>query len=127
MNQLAPLLANALPDRGDCHRQTGGVTFPLAPDTQMILHCAVHTPQGNLGPATRQTGDLLQITKYRVAADATAHWFPQVSELLEAKSAPRAAPQERAAPRFTVRIMTVTWVGGAMGIRTPDLLHAMKR
>jgi len=29
------------------HRQRDD--FPLAPDTQMILHCAVHTPPGNPG------------------------------------------------------------------------------
>jgi hypothetical protein len=37
----------------------------------------------------RQTGDLLQITKYRVAANAAAHRFLQVSELLKAEPAPR--------------------------------------
>ena len=37
----------------------------------------------------RQTGDLLQITKYRVAANAAAHRFPQVRELLKAEPAPR--------------------------------------
>ena len=56
---------------------------------QMILRCAVHTPPGNPGPAGRQTGDLLQITKYRVAREVAAHRFPQVSELLKAESAPR--------------------------------------
>ena len=50
----------------------------------MILDWAVHTPPGNLAPAAHQTGDLLQITKYRVARDAAAHRFPQVSELIKA-------------------------------------------
>jgi hypothetical protein len=36
-----------------------------------------------------QTGDLLQITKYRVARDAADHRFPQVSELIKAEPAPR--------------------------------------
>src|ERR1039457_2725900 len=40
------------------------------------------------GPAGRQTGDLLQITKYRVARNAAAHRFPQVSELIKAELAP---------------------------------------
>jgi hypothetical protein len=61
---------------------------PLA-DTQMILHRAVHTPPGNPGPATLQTSDLLQIAKYRAAMQSAAHRFPQVSELLKAKTAPR--------------------------------------
>ena len=60
----------------------------------MILHCAVHTLPGNPGPATRQTSDLLQITKYRVATEAAANRFPQVSELLKAEPAPRIAPQD---------------------------------
>jgi hypothetical protein len=77
--------ANALLDRGDRHRDDS----PLAPDTQMILHCAVHTPRGIPGPATLQTSDLLQITKYRFSTQAAAHRFPQVSELSEAKPAPR--------------------------------------
>jgi hypothetical protein len=46
-------------------------------------------PPGNPGPAGRQTGDLLQITKYRVATQAAAHRFLQVSELIKAESAPR--------------------------------------
>ena len=71
----------------------------------------------------RQTGDLLQITKYGVAANAAAHRFLQVSELLKAGAAPSIAPQRRPAHRFSVRIIFLTWV--AMGIRTPDLLHAM--
>ena len=39
--------------------------------------------------ATRQTSDLLQITKYHVAMEAAAHRFLQVSELLKAEPAPR--------------------------------------
>jgi hypothetical protein len=55
----------------------------------MILHCPVPMLQGNLVPAARQTGDLLQITKYRVTKDAAAHRFPQVSELIKLSLPPR--------------------------------------
>jgi hypothetical protein len=55
---LADELANALLDRRDRHRHTGSVLPPVSTHTQMILHCAVHTPPGNLGPAARQTSDL---------------------------------------------------------------------
>jgi hypothetical protein len=48
---------------------------------QMILPGPVRTPRDDPRPSMRQAGDLLQITKYRVAMDAAAHRFPQVSEL----------------------------------------------
>jgi len=44
---------------------------------------------GEPSPAMRRTSDLLQITKYRVAAEAAAHRFPQVGEVLKARPAPR--------------------------------------
>src|ERR1035438_419613 len=76
----------------------------------MILRSAAQTPPGNLGPAGRQTGDLWQITKYRVATQAAAHRFLQVSELIKAESAPRLPLRKRAAHRLSVRIMLLTWV-----------------
>jgi hypothetical protein len=71
------------------------------------LRCAVYTLPGNPGPAGRQTGDLLQITKYRVAKDAAAHRFPQVSKLIKAEPAPPIAPQKLATRRRAIRIPPV--------------------
>jgi hypothetical protein len=44
---------------------------------------------GQSGTRGALTSDLLQITKCRVATEAAAHRFLQVSELLKAESAPR--------------------------------------
>jgi hypothetical protein len=63
--------------------------MPSIATSNGALRCTVHTPPGNPGPAGRQTGDLLQITKYRVARNTAAHRFPQVSELTKAEPAPR--------------------------------------
>ena len=119
---LTDELANALLHRGDCHRRTGGVM--LRPGTQVILQYAVHAPPGNPGPAGRQTSDLLQITKYRsrrkrlLAGSRSSAGCQELSLPLDCPSEAGGSP---------VRCSNcVLDLGGAMGIRTPDLLHAMK-
>src|ERR1039458_4628603 len=82
-------LAKALLDRGDRHRRTDSVMLPVssrhADDLALCRACAARQS----GAVAHQTGDLLQIATYRVAAEAAAHRFPQVRELLKARSAPR--------------------------------------
>jgi hypothetical protein len=50
---LADESANALQDRGDCHRPTDSVMLPVGTRHADDLALCLHTPPGNLGPAAR--------------------------------------------------------------------------
>ncbi len=102
------------------HRQRDA--FALAPDTQMILHCAVHTPPAIRDP--RRVKPVTSCSSPSTATEAAAHRFPQVSELLKL-GLPLDCPSK--AGHSPVHCSNyVLDLCGAKGTRTPGLLHAMK-
>src|ERR1035438_4080680 len=86
---LAGELANALLDRGNCHRRADSVMFPLSTRHSDDLRTVPCTRRRAIRTRDALTSDRLQITKYRAATEAAAQRFPQVSGLLKARSAPR--------------------------------------
>src|ERR1035441_5648925 len=76
----------------------------------MILQCPAQRARNPESPHRPELVTSCTSPKGYAVTESADHKFQQVSDLAVARSAPRIAPQKRATPRFTVRIILLNWV-----------------